>query len=182
MKTNRPYVHIYSDGSADNVRHTPGGWGAVLIMGDRLRGVYGTHPAATNNYMEAYAAFKALTFLRAPCRVHLYTDSQYVVFGFRAVLRGRLLGTNTEVWKRVDTLLVEKGHIVTVQHVDGHSTTRYNELADELASWGSKNGQKGAFYAHEVEQASPEARLIEKVKRRIDLRKARAEGSFARVA
>jgi ribonuclease HI len=34
----------------------------------------------TNNPMEIHAAIKGLELLRQPCKVTLYSDSQYVVF------------------------------------------------------------------------------------------------------
>ncbi len=59
----------------------PGGWGVVLRAGERVKELSGGEPATTNNRMELKAAIEALTALKQPCRVALYTDSTYVRSG-----------------------------------------------------------------------------------------------------
>ncbi len=175
-----PKVDIFSDGSVAKQNPGPGGWGAVLINGDRIRAAYGTCGVATNNYMEAYAVLMAIQLLRKPCRVHVHTDSNYVVHGLRALRYGRTLETNQAVWRSIRQAI--KDHNVTVGHVDGHSTVLYNELADALASWGSKNRREGSFYVHELEETSTEADLVRKIQKRVQLRQARAEAGLAGMA
>ncbi|MGA8398734.1 MAG: RNase H family protein, partial [Stellaceae bacterium] len=70
-------VEIFTDGACRG-NPGPGGWGAIL----RYRGVEkelsGGEPHTTNNRMEMTAAIVALETLKRPCRVLLYTDSQYL--------------------------------------------------------------------------------------------------------
>ena len=72
-----PEVVIYTDGACRG-NPGPGGWGAVLMFGDREREIWGGEAATTNNRMELTAAIEALEALKRPCRVELHTDSQYV--------------------------------------------------------------------------------------------------------
>ena len=69
---------IYTDGAA---RGNPGkgGYGAVLIWGDKKKEISAGYRLTTNNRMElmaVIAALKSLTKKNIP--VHIYTDSQYV--------------------------------------------------------------------------------------------------------
>ena len=73
-------VDIFTDGAC---RHNPGpgGWGAILKSESATKELYGGEIYTTNNQMELLAAIKALQSLKRPCRVSLYTDSNYVKQG-----------------------------------------------------------------------------------------------------
>jgi len=176
----KPKVILYSDGSVAPKNPGVGGWGAVLIYGDRIKGMYGTLPHATNNYMEVYAVLLGLKGLKKPCIVNIYSDSQYAVEGLKAIHYNRMLKTNQDLWREMRTLA--KVHRIAATHVDGHATTYYNELAHELAGLGSRYQTEGYFYVHELEETSAEAQLLKKVERRIKIRKGRQEASLAGVA
>ena len=62
-----PKVLIYTDGACRG-NPGPGGWGAVLIYGDKEREICGGEPATTNNRMELMAAISALEALKKPAR------------------------------------------------------------------------------------------------------------------
>ena len=75
-------VEIFTDGACSG-NPGPGGWGAIL----RLRGgpndghvkeLSGGEAETTNNRMELMAAISALSALKEPVAVDLYTDSNYV--------------------------------------------------------------------------------------------------------
>ena len=70
-------VVIYSDGACSG-NPGPGGWGAILIYGDKRKELSGGEPLTTNNRMELRAATEALDALKRSCTVDLHTDSQYV--------------------------------------------------------------------------------------------------------
>ena len=72
-----PEVEIYSDGACRG-NPGPGGWGALLRTGSKELELSGGEPLTTNNRMELMAAIKALEALKRPCRVQLFTDSNYV--------------------------------------------------------------------------------------------------------
>ena len=75
-----PKVIIYTDGACRG-NPGPGGWGAVILFGDREREICGGELATTNNRMELMAAIQALEALNRDCKVELHTDSQYVRTG-----------------------------------------------------------------------------------------------------
>ena len=73
-------VIIYTDGACRG-NPGPGGWGALLLSGGSEREVYGGEAQTTNNRMELTAAIQGLNALKRPCKVQLYTDSEYVRLG-----------------------------------------------------------------------------------------------------
>ena len=75
-------VEIYTDGACRG-NPGPGGWGALLIAGERQKTLHGGEPLTTNNRMELTAAIEALKALRGRQTVRLHTDSKYVMDGVR---------------------------------------------------------------------------------------------------
>jgi ribonuclease HI len=71
-------VTIYTDGAAEP-NPGPGGFGVVLISGKHRKELCGGFARTTNNRMEILAAIKGLEALKAPCKVRLHSDSQYLV-------------------------------------------------------------------------------------------------------
>ena len=136
MKT----VTIYTDGACSG-NPGPGGWAAILRYGKTEKIVSGGEPETTNNRMELLAAIAALEALREPCRVELYTDSQYFSNALNlGWLRdwkkrgwrrkdGEL--KNPDLWQRLDELLDK--HYVHVNWVRGHADNEFNNRCDEIA-------------------------------------------------
>jgi ribonuclease HI len=134
-------VTVYTDGGA-SPNPGPGGWGVVLLEGrsGRFEELSGGEEQTTNNRMELTAAIRALESLERPCRVELYTDSQYLRRGITEwlpswVRRGwrRKEGEiqNLDLWKRLAALDAE--HDVRWHWVKGHAGNEHNERADALA-------------------------------------------------
>jgi ribonuclease HI len=138
-----PNVVIYTDGACRG-NPGPGGWGAVLIFGDRERDLCGGELATTNNRMELTAAIEALNALNRPCKVELHTDSQYVRRGISewlSIWKGRGWRTmtkgavkNEDLWRRLDEARLR--HEVDWRWVKGHSGHTLNDRADALARLG----------------------------------------------
>ena len=138
-----PNVVIYTDGACRG-NPGPGGWGAVLIFGDREKDICGGELATTNNRMELTAAVEALNALNRPCRVELHTDSQYVRRGISewlSIWKGRGWRTmtkgavkNEDLWRRLDEARLR--HEVDWRWVKGHSGHTLNDRADALARQG----------------------------------------------
>ncbi|MDR3310632.1 MAG: ribonuclease HI [Oscillospiraceae bacterium] len=136
-------ITIYTDGACSG-NPGPGGWGAILMYGDRRRELSGGEKNTTNNRMELSGVIAALSALTEPCAVTLYTDSQYVV---NAVSRGWLKSwaaadfrrpaarggdvKNPDLWKRLMPLLDR--HRVSFVWVKGHADNEHNNRCDELA-------------------------------------------------
>ncbi len=132
-------VIVYTDGGCKG-NPGPGGWGAVLSYNGREREIWGGEPHTTNNRMELMAAIMALETLKRPCRVELYTDSQYVRNGITAWIGGwKARGwktadnkpvKNADLWQRLDE--ARRRHEVSWHWVRGHAGTEGNERADKL--------------------------------------------------
>ena len=88
-------VKIYTDGAC---RGNPGkgGWGAILVYGDKKKELCGGAPQTTNNRMELTAAIEALSALKEPCRVVLTSDSRYLVDG---ITKGWAASWKKNGWK-----------------------------------------------------------------------------------
>src|SRR3954463_15341475 len=98
-------VEIFTDGACSG-NPGPGGWGAILRHGSVEKELAGGEPGTTNNRMELMAAIAGLEALKRPCKVRLYTDSQYLRDGITKWLpgwkaRGWRTATKTPV-KNVD--------------------------------------------------------------------------------
>lgn len=136
-------VEIYTDGACRG-NPGPGGWGVLLRSGERERELWGGETTTTNNRMELTAAIEGLTALRRPCRVAVYTDSEYLRKGIKEWLpawkargwktAGRKPVKNEDLWRRLDELAAR--HDVEWHWVRGHSGHPENERADALANRG----------------------------------------------
>ena len=138
-----PSVTIYTDGACSG-NPGPGGWGAVLLFGEREKEICGGEPASTNNRMELMAAIQALEALTKPCKVELHTDSTYVMKGISEWIhswkaRGWRTADkkpvkNEDLWRRLDDARLR--HHVDWRWVKGHAGHGMNERADGLARKG----------------------------------------------
>lgn len=133
-------VTIYTDGACSG-NPGPGGWGAILRYNDTERELSGGEKQTTNNRMELIGAISALSALKEPCEVELYTDSQYIV---KAINEGWLSGwkvknwkrkggelKNIDLWQELDGLLTQ--HKIFFHWVKGHAENKFNNRCDELA-------------------------------------------------
>jgi len=135
------HVTIYTDGACSG-NPGPGGWGAILLFGDKEKELSGGEQDTTNNRMELTAAIKALEALKEPCRVDIHTDSNYLRQGMSEWLKNwkrhgwktadKKPVKNADLWQRLDEL-------ATIHHahwhwVKGHSGHPLNDRADKLAT------------------------------------------------
>ena len=133
-------IRIHTDGGCLG-NPGPGGWAAVLQYGQHRRELSGGEPATTNNRMELTAAIQALSSLREPCAVELFTDSTYVRNGITQWIRGwRARGwvtqqkepvKNEDLWRALDSAAAL--HQISWQWLRGHSGHPENERCDALA-------------------------------------------------
>jgi ribonuclease HI len=150
-------VTIYTDGGCKG-NPGPGGWGVLMMYNGRERELWGGEPHTTNNRMELMAAIAALETLKRPCRVELYTDSQYLRNGITTWIGGwKARGwktaqndpvKNVDLWQRLDE--AQRRHKVSWHWVRGHSGHPENERVDGLAQRGiaeqeaaAKEGRNG---------------------------------------
>ena len=72
-------IIIYTDGSARG-NPGPGGFGAILIWGEKVKEIAEAYRHTTNNRMELLAVIKAISILKTKkLPILVYTDSKYVV-------------------------------------------------------------------------------------------------------
>ena len=136
-------VSIWTDGACSG-NPGPGGWGALLRFGDVERELYDGEPETTNNRMELQAAIAGLNALKEPCKVDLYTDSQYVKGGMTGWIHGwkkngwktsaKKPVKNVDLWQALDDAV--QRHNISWHWVKGHAGQEENERADELARQG----------------------------------------------
>jgi ribonuclease HI len=136
-------VELYTDGACRG-NPGPGGWGAILMYGDKKREMCGGSKDTTNNKMELQAVIEGLKALNRPCDVTITTDSKYVMQGISDwIINWKKNGwktaakkpvKNVEYWQALDAE-VQK-HRVKWQWVKGHSGHPMNERADQLANMG----------------------------------------------
>ena len=134
-------VTIYTDGACSG-NPGPGGWAAILVYKGREKEISGGEKNTTNNIMELTAAVRGLQLLKFPCEVKLYSDSAYLVNGFK---QGWIYNwqknnwktstkepvKNREIWEELYRLT--NVHNVEFVKVKGHSDNEYNNRCDELA-------------------------------------------------
>lgn len=133
-------VEIWTDGACSG-NPGPGGWGAILVYGEKRKELSGAEPETTNNRMELQAAIAALSALKRPCRVVLHTDSQYVKGGITGWIFGwkkngwrtadKKPVKNVDLWQALDEAI--RRHEIEWRWVKGHAGNELNERADELA-------------------------------------------------
>ena len=133
-------VEIYTDGACKG-NPGPGGWGALLRMGQHEKELSGGEPQTTNNRMEMTAVIRALQALREPCEVILHSDSRYVIDGMTKWIHGwqkkgwinasKKPVRNADLWHE----LIEAAapHRITWEWVRGHDGHVENERADRIA-------------------------------------------------
>ena len=136
----RPGVEIFTDGACSG-NPGPGGWGAILRFGEVEKELAGSEPVTTNNRMELMAAIAGLEALKRPCRVRLYTDSQYLRDGITRWLPGwkargwrtaaKAAVKNIDLWQRLEAAAAP--HQIEWHWVRGHAGHPENERADALA-------------------------------------------------
>ncbi|MBX9598191.1 MAG: ribonuclease HI [Burkholderiales bacterium] len=127
---------IYTDGAC---KGNPGigGWGAILMYGDKSKEIYGYAPETTNNRMELSAVIEALKAIKRSCPITIFTDSQYVKRGITEWIDGWIKKNwknvkNVDLWQELYPL--SKQYDIDWQWVRGHNGDKYNERADELAN------------------------------------------------
>jgi ribonuclease HI len=133
-------VEIFTDGACRG-NPGPGGWAALLRIGEKERELSGGELLTTNNRMELTAAIRSLQALKRPCRVQLHTDSQYVRDGITKWIHGwrrngwktadRKPVKNAELWQAL--LAAAAPHRIEWHWVKGHAGHPENGRADALA-------------------------------------------------
>lgn len=134
-------IIIYTDGACTG-NPGKGGYGAVIIDGDRREELSAGYKLTTNNRMEMMGAIAALESLKSNSKVKLHSDSKYIV---DAVVKGwakkwqangwrrnaKEMAKNPDLWQELLDLC--KIHDVEFVWVKAHAGIAENEKCDRLA-------------------------------------------------
>lgn len=139
-----PSVTIYSDGSFKPALGT-GGYGTIMTCNGYSRFFYGGFVGTSNNAMELMGVLVALRALTCPCRVHIISDSRYVVDGINSWMMGWKANNwrkstggavaNCELWKEMFNF--SQHHLITATWIKGHAGNFSNATCDQFATIGS---------------------------------------------
>ena len=133
---------IYTDGACSG-NPGPGGWGAVIFDQDnKQKNISGSEKNTTNNRMELLAAIMSLKKIKTNSEVVIFTDSTYVKNGITEWMKNwkkngwknssKKPVKNRDLWEKLDKLC--DSNRVSWKWVKGHSSNKFNNLADELAT------------------------------------------------
>lgn len=135
-------IRIYTDGGCIN-NPGPGGYGVVLLRGNKRIELSGGFRHTTNNRMELTACIEGLKHLETRSSVVIFSDSRYVVNGIEKgwAKRWRSKGwmrtpdqpaENADLWRQLLDLC--DTHDVEFSWVRGHAGNPENERCDKLAT------------------------------------------------
>ncbi len=130
---------IYTDGSSRG-NPGPGGYGAILIWGDKVKELWGGYKYTTNNRMELMGVIQALMAVtKKNISITIYTDSQYIVNSVEKKWLDNWIKTNFKGGKKNKDLWLiyaelAKDFTIKFVWVKGHAQNKYNNRCDELAT------------------------------------------------
>ena len=152
----KDHVIIFCDGASKG-NPGPGGFGAIIVIENRVTEVGGFEPNTTNNRMELTAAMYALKEAETNLPIDVYTDSRYLINGMTKWLFGWQKNNwqtkakeevlNKDLW--LDLAFLSKDKKIKWHYVGGHIGIAGNERCDEIAS-GFATGEEVKLYAGNV--------------------------------
>ena len=136
---------IYTDGSSRG-NPGPGGYGALLIWGEKRKEISAAYRKTTNNRMELLAVIKALLSIKKrTLPIHIYTDSKYVVESVEKKWLDNWIKTdfkggkkNKDLWLQYHT--IASNFSIKFHWVKGHANNPFNNRCDELATQAADQG------------------------------------------
>jgi len=138
-------IVIYTDGSSRG-NPGPGGYGAILMYGDKRKELSAGYRRTTNNRMELMGVIAALEALKKKgLSITIYTDSQYIVKAINEGWLNKWLATNFAKGKKNKDLWVKfynlyKEHQIKFVWVKGHADNAFNNRCDVLATTAADGG------------------------------------------
>jgi ribonuclease HI len=154
-------LNIYTDGAARG-NPGPGGYGVVLLWGDKRKELSGGYRLTTNNRMELMAVIVALRSLnKQHIPVTIYTDSQYVANAIEKKWLDNWIRTDFKGGKKNKDLWLQyhataKNFKVKFVWVRGHADNPLNNRCDELATAAADGGDLlvDEWYENEIKNSA----------------------------
>lgn len=142
-------ISVFVDGSC-KYNPGPGGYAFIIREGNQTVSASAGESHTTNNRMEMTAVLRALERIHLPSRIHIFTDSQYLINGMtrwvHTWLKNNWMSANKEPVKNKDLWLkllqLSKPHSVAWHWVKGHSGHPENEQCDRMAVAEAKKAGK----------------------------------------
>ena len=138
-------VEAFTDGSCKG-NPGPGGWAAVLTYGEHRKVISGELEMTTNNQAELVAIKEALTAIKKPVELHVYTDSKLAHDWLSGASKRRNPAINA-LCEDIEKLAEQKGVQLKLHKVPGHAGHPQNELAHEAASKAAEAAKAKALAA-----------------------------------
>ncbi len=132
-------LHIYTDGAA---RGNPGkgGYGIVLLWGQKRKEISAGYRLTTNNRMELLAVIVALKSLtKKDIPITIFTDSKYIIDSVQKKWLNTWIKTDFKGGKKNKDLWLSyydlsKLFTIKFEWVKGHADNPMNNRCDELAT------------------------------------------------
>ncbi|NNV54630.1 ribonuclease HI [Limnovirga soli] len=130
---------IYTDG-ASRGNPGPGGYGAILMWGEKRKELAAGYRLTTNNRMELMGVIAALESLtKTNIALTVYTDSKYIVDSVEKRWLDNWIKTgfkggkkNSDLWTKYYKL--SRQFSIKFKWVKGHADNPFNNRCDELAT------------------------------------------------
>ena len=173
------HTTIFSDGSSRG-NPGPGGWGAIVAIGDNITELGGGENHSTNNRMELLGAISALSLLggsTSKSDIIINTDSSYVINGITKWVYGWQKNgwknstkddvVNRDLWEQL--IKVSSDKKIKWNYVGGHIGVSCNERCDEIATSFADGVDiklfKGKFSDYEFDLSDTKGCSIKKTKK-----------------
>jgi len=128
----------YTDGACFGNPDGPGGWAAVVGLGEFAWQLWGPLSSTTNNRAEALGVLGALEWVPPYARVVVRADSELTIKILLGVYKAR---ANPDIWAEIRRVIPDKHLDVVPEWVPGHAGIPENELADQLSKRGARQGE-----------------------------------------
>lgn len=170
-------IKIFTDG-ASRGNPGPGGWGAVISIGDEIIEIGGKEDNTTNNRMEVKAIVESIKKVRSEDKkISLYSDSKYAIQGITEWIHGwknngwktknKTEVLNRDLWEEADEAI--KGLDIVWHRLEGHVGIAGNEKADEIATaFATDKGidlYEGSYVSYGVDLSKIEKNIVNKEKK-----------------
>jgi len=147
-------IYIFTDGSSLG-NPGPGGFGVIIVDGEKVKELGGGEKHTTNNRMELSATISALREIgQTAQKIVLRTDSSYVingitkwVFGWKKnnwITSQKQEVLNRDLWENLSSLTL--GKKIQWEYVGGHIGVPGNERADKIAVAFAMGGKDFELY------------------------------------
>lgn len=144
-----PLTGVFTDGSAEP-NPGPGGWGAVYVVDNEIRGEESGHETfTTNNRMELMGLLAAFRLVPDGVAMTVYSDSELCVKTFNDWAKnweaqGWTRGKKKEAIKNLELvqevyMILARRPEITLKWIKAHAGNRWNEYADALATGYRRN-------------------------------------------